>query len=65
MMTNNEIIKKLFIAFSKKDEDEFYKLAEELIDLERRKKHNIVAKELKEALYSKKSNVQAQNERRQ
>lgn len=51
-MTTNELIKKLFIAFSKKDEDEFYKIGEELINLEKRKKHNIVAKELKEALYS-------------
>lgn len=51
-MTTNEIIKKLFIAFSKKDEEEFYRLAEELINLEKRKKHNIVAKELKEALYA-------------
>lgn len=52
-MTTNELIKKLFIAFSKKDEEEFYKLGEEIINLEKRKKHNIVAKELKEALYSK------------
>lgn len=52
-MTTNELIKKLFIAFSKKDEEEFYRLGEELINLEKRKKHNIVAKELKEALYSK------------
>lgn len=53
IMTTNELIKKLFIAFSKKDDDEFFKLGEELINLEKRKKHNIVAKELKEALYSK------------
>ncbi|PJW19279.1 ATP-binding protein [Geobacillus thermodenitrificans] len=52
-MTSTEIIKKLFIAFSKRDEDEFYRLAEELIELEKRKKHNIVAKELKEALYTR------------
>lgn len=51
-MTTNDLIKKLFIAFSKKDEDEFYKIGEQLINLEKRKKHNIVAKELKEALYS-------------
>ncbi|RCW62872.1 AAA family ATPase [Saliterribacillus persicus] len=52
-MTTNELIKKLFIAFTKNDEEEFYKLGEELINLEKRKKHNLVAKELKEALYSK------------
>jgi SpoVK/Ycf46/Vps4 family AAA+-type ATPase len=63
-LTTNEIIKKLFIAFSKKDEDEFYKLAEELIELEKRKKHNILAKELKEALYYKNSNIHGQKEKR-
>lgn len=52
-MTTNEMVKKLFIAFSKKDEEGFIKIAEELIHLEERKKHNIVAKELKQALYSK------------
>lgn len=51
-MTSSELIKKLFIAFSNNDEDEFYKIGEEIINLEKRKKHNIVAKELKEALYS-------------
>lgn len=54
-MTANEIIKKLFIAFSKQDSDEFYQIAEEFINLEKRKKHNIAAKELKEALYASKS----------
>ncbi|MCG7343692.1 ATP-binding protein [Sporosarcina sp. ACRSL] len=62
-MTTNEIIKKLFIAFSKKDEEEFYRLAEELINLEKRKKHNIVAKELKEALYAT-SNIRINSNRR-
>jgi SpoVK/Ycf46/Vps4 family AAA+-type ATPase len=50
--TTSELIKKLFLAFSKKDDDEFYKIGEELINLEKRKKHHFVAKELKEALYS-------------
>jgi SpoVK/Ycf46/Vps4 family AAA+-type ATPase len=63
-MATNEIIKKLFYAFSKKDEDEFFKYAEELIELEQRKKHNIVAKELKEALYNKKTNINGHSERR-
>lgn len=53
MATTYELIKKLFLAFSKKDEDEFYKIGEELINLEKRKKHHFVAKELKEALYSR------------
>ncbi|MCY0870767.1 ATP-binding protein [Alicyclobacillus sp. TC] len=52
-MTSTDIIRKLFIAYSKQDDDEFYRLAEEFIDLEKRKKHNLVVKELKEALYSK------------
>lgn len=52
MATTNELIKKLFLAFSRRDEDEFYKIGEELINLEKRKKHHFVAKELKEALYS-------------
>lgn len=49
-MTSSEIIKNLFLAFAKQDNDEFYRLAEEFIDLEKRKKHNLVVKELKEAL---------------
>ncbi len=64
MMTINELIKQLFIAFSKKDEDGFYKLAEELIDLEKRKKHNILAKELKEALYNNGGTFKSQNNRK-
>lgn len=51
-MTTNDLIKKLFIAFSNNEKDEFYKLGEELINLEKRKKHNILARQLKEALYS-------------
>jgi len=51
-MTNTDILKKLFIAFAKDDKEEFYRLAEEYIEREKKKKHNIVAKELKEALYS-------------
>lgn len=62
-MTTNEIIKKLFIAFSKKDDEEFYRLAEELINLEKRKKHNIVAKELKEALYATSHSRSTSNKR--
>ncbi|MDI3519989.1 MAG: hypothetical protein PWQ34_2136 [Caldanaerobacter sp.] len=53
-MTNTDILKKLFIAFAKDDKEEFYRLAEEYIEREKKKKHNIVAKELKEALYSSK-----------
>lgn len=53
-MTANEIIKRLFIAFSKQDSEDFYRIADEFINLEKRKKHNIAAKELKEALYSSK-----------
>lgn len=52
-MTTNEVIRKLFLSFAKQDTDEFYRLAEEYINLESRKKHNAAAKQLKEALYSK------------
>ncbi|QQE78392.1 AAA family ATPase [Alicyclobacillus sp. SO9] len=55
-MTSTDIIRKLFLAYSKRDDDEFHRLAEEFIDLEKRKKHNLVVKELKEALYSKSVN---------
>ena len=51
-MSSTEIVRKLFAAYSRQDEDEFRRLAEEYIDFERRKKHNIVVKELKDALYS-------------
>lgn len=63
MATTSELIKKLFLAFSKKDDDEFYKIGEELINLEKRKKHHFVAKELKEALYSQ-NNSRLNSEKR-
>ena len=53
-MTNTDIIKKLFLCFAKEDKEEFYHLAEEYIEQEKKKKHNIVAKELKDVLYSSK-----------
>lgn len=52
-MTSNDIVKKLFLSFSSKDNDAFYQLAEEYIKLEEKKRHNIVVKELKQALYNK------------
>ena len=52
-MTTNEVIRKLFLSFAKQDKDEFYRLAEEYINLEDRKKHNVVVRQLKEALHSK------------
>lgn len=51
-MTTNEIIKQLFFAFSKQDNEDFIRVAEEFIDSEKRKKHNIAAKQLKDALYA-------------
>jgi len=54
ILTNTELIKKLFLCFAKDDKEEFYRLAEEYIEREKKKKHNIVAKELKEALYASK-----------
>lgn len=43
-MTSTELIKKLFLAVAKEDIEEFYNLAEEYINMEKRKKHTIVAK---------------------
>lgn len=64
-MTTNEIIKNLFLAFAKQDNEEFLRIAEEFIDTEKRKKHNIAAKQLKEALYSSsKSNRSGYNNNR-
>ncbi|MEI5875903.1 AAA family ATPase [Bacillus paranthracis] len=64
-MTSSELMKKLFIAFSKQDNEEFYRIAEEFINLEKRKKHNIVAKELKEALYTHKNNAEVKKRYRE
>ena len=51
-MTTSEIIKQLFLSFSKKDFDKFENVAREYIEREKRKKHNVVAKELEKALYN-------------
>lgn len=58
-MTTNEIIRQLFLAFSKQDNEEFIRVAEEFIDAEKRKKHNIAAKQLKDALYTTAKNSKA------
>lgn len=50
-MTTSDIIKKLIIAFKHKNEDEFYKLTSEYIDIEERKNHKTLAKEIKELIY--------------
>ncbi len=52
-MNTTELIRRLIIAFNKKDENEFYLIAQEYIDLEQRKKNNTKVKELKELLYNK------------
>lgn len=51
-MTTSELIKQLFLSFSNKDNDSFEIAAREYIEREKRKKHNIVAKDLEKALYN-------------
>ena len=51
-MSTSEIIKQLFSAFSNKDDESFEMAAREYIEREKRKKHNIVAKDLEKALYN-------------
>jgi len=51
-MTTTELVKQLFLSFSNKDNESFEIAAREYIEREKRKKHNIVAKELENALYS-------------
>lgn len=51
-MTTSEIIKQLFLSFSNRDNESFELATKEYIEREKRKKHNIVAKELKKALYN-------------
>lgn len=51
-MTTSELIKQLFLSFSNKDDESFEIAAREYIEREKRKKHNIVAKDLEKALYN-------------
>jgi len=51
-MSSSELIKELFLSFNNKDTDAFMQTAREYIEREKRKKHNIVAKELEKALFS-------------
>lgn len=50
-MTNSELIKQLFLSFNSKDNEAFVLAAREYIEREKRKKHNVVARELEKALY--------------
>lgn len=57
-MTSQEFIKQLFLSFNSSDDEAFLSTAKEYIEWEKRKKHNVVAKELEKALFeslSKKS----------
>lgn len=54
-MTTSEIIKQLFASFNSKDEASFISAAKQYIEREKRKKHNIVAKDLEKVLYDFKS----------
>lgn len=51
-MTTTELIKQLFFSFNDKDSETFIKTARDYIEHEKRKKHNLVAKELEKALFS-------------
>ena len=52
-MTTSDLIKQLFMSHNKNDTESFEQAAREYIDREKRKNHNIVAKELEKALYNK------------
>jgi len=60
-MKNTEIIKMLFSSFNNNDEKAFMLAAEEFIQREKRLKHNVVAKDLEQVLYS--TNFANQNKR--
>jgi SpoVK/Ycf46/Vps4 family AAA+-type ATPase len=51
-MANSKIMKQLFLSYRNKDDESFEKAAREYIEREKRKKHNIVAKDLENALYN-------------
>lgn len=63
-MTSSEIIKQFILSFNNKDDEAFIKAAREYIERERRKKHNIVVKELEKALYDSTSTASFVSERR-
>ncbi len=56
-MTTTEIIKQMFLSFSNKDNEAFIVAAKEYIERERRKKHNIVVKDLEKALSQPSNNT--------
>ncbi|MCI5208310.1 MAG: ATP-binding protein [Candidatus Electrothrix sp. ATG2] len=59
-MTNSELIKQLFLSFNNKDNDGFVQAAREYIEREKRKKHNVVARELEKALYQSAGSTNSQ-----
>jgi len=63
-MKTSELIRQLFIAFNKDDRDDFIKIAREYIEREKRKNHNILAKQLEEALFFNFPNTGSEKERR-
>lgn len=50
-MTTSDLIKQLFASFINNDNDGFMQAAREYIEREKRKKHNIAARELEKALF--------------
>jgi SpoVK/Ycf46/Vps4 family AAA+-type ATPase len=61
-MTTSELIKKLFLSYGNKDNESFEIAAREYIEREKRKKHNIIAKDLEKALYNN-SNISSSQKR--
>lgn len=63
-MTSSELVKELFLSFRSKDENSFLAAAKEYIEREKRKKHNVVVKELEKALYTANISNRSFSERR-
>lgn len=51
-MARADLLKKLFSSFKHEDKDSFYKIANEIIEDERKKNHSILADELKMILFN-------------
>ena len=51
-MSRTDLIKKLFISYKTNDDKMFYKIANEIIDEERKKKHQLIAEDLNRIINS-------------
>lgn len=63
-MTPSDLIKQLFLSFNSKDDEAFLHTARKYIEREKRKKHNIVVRELEKALYNGNGSKNSVSERR-